>query len=62
MVATASAGTAVGQGAVERKPLLSPTAILLMNVGYFGIWRASNPPPHHPLAKTENSQRYPSGS
>ena len=36
MVAVASAG-AVDDGTVERKPLMTPMAILMMNVGFFGI-------------------------
>ena len=36
MVAVASP-SAVDDGTVERKPLMTPSAILMMNVGFFGI-------------------------
>ena len=36
MVAVAS-GVAVDDGKVERKPLMTPTSILMMNMGFFGI-------------------------
>ena len=37
MVAVASAGTEVDDGKVERKPLMTPASILMMNMGFFGI-------------------------